>query len=82
MASGIIGKKVVAELSDTLVKAYVHQLKSLGRVAPKPKTLGDLEAGFRDGMRAMLLHLQEMGVVRIVTDDQPERDAAGEPHGR
>jgi hypothetical protein len=52
------------------VSAYKKELGvvSGGRVGFKPKQVKDMVAGFEDGFRNAVQHLQGMGVILVVDD--------------
>ncbi len=63
--SGLTYKGIVTQLREQSAEQYDEQLRGVGA---KAKLRGDLVAGFRDGMSAMIQHLVQMGVI-VVADD-------------
>jgi hypothetical protein len=62
MKAPVLSTLIVA-LRGALLKSYRTQLGQLG---VKGKKLGDLEAGFEDGMGAMIHALVEAQIIEIV----------------
>ncbi len=69
--SGITTRSIAAELQQKVARGYEDELKALGPRC-KPKTRGDLVAGFKDGMRVMLQNLVGMGIIVIVEEPKKE----------
>lgn len=67
--SGVTTNKIQQDIVKLSVDRYIAELKAFGPRAPSKKSLGDMEAGFRDGMRTMFSHLVEMGVIHVMDDD-------------
>jgi len=63
--SGITTRAIVTELQKLSAEEYVRTLE--GFQQPKKK-IADMNAAFKDGMRTMLMHLERMGVIKIVRE--------------
>jgi hypothetical protein len=68
--SGVTTRDVVKTLRETMVRNYQNELAAMsgGRVGFKPKQVKDMVAGFEDGFRNAVHHLQGMGVILVVDD--------------
>jgi hypothetical protein len=68
--SGVTTKDVMKRLRETMAEGYRKQLEAMsgGRVGFKPKQVKDMVAGFEDGFRNAVQHLQGMGVILVVDD--------------
>jgi hypothetical protein len=77
--SGVTTREIMSGLHAQACAAYRAELEVLqGKMGFKKNQIGDLCAGFADGLRTMRTHMIAMGVI-VVYDPAPEQIADTTP---